>query len=182
MKIQDAFNLLKIETEQATHKEIKKAFKKRALEFHPDRGVADDSIMKSLSEARDFLISQQEPVCNTYEYKGETKQAKFDPEFSDKIYAAIAAIQDLEGLIIEIRGSWVWVAGETKQHKDAIKTAGFKYSANKCEWYFNPTPFKAKTRKGGKTFSSDEIRGMHGSTVVKKCTKINGYNKKMVAA
>jgi hypothetical protein len=128
------------------------------------------------------LVSQQEPVCNTYEYKGETKQAKFDPEFSEKIYSAIAAIQDLVGLIIEIRGSWGWVAGETKQHKEEIKAAGFKWSRDKAEWYFNPTPFKAKTRKNGKTFSSDEIRNMHGSTVVKKCMQISGYNKNMISA
>ena len=51
------------------------------------------------------------------------------------------------GLEIEICGLWMWVGGETKKHKDALKDAGYK-------WAIRPIPFPPFLKERG---SSTEV-------------------------
>lgn len=56
---------------------------------------------------------------------------------SPKINEAINAIIGLN-LTIEMRGTWVWVTGDTKPQKEALKAAGYKWSPKKVAWYLKP--------------------------------------------
>ena len=40
------------------------------------------------------------------------------------------------GLAIRETSLCLWLAGDTKPHKDALKKAGAKWSAKKGAWYF----------------------------------------------
>ena len=53
---------------------------------------------------------------------------------------------------------WVWVGGETKKHKDALKAAGYKWAIKKVKWYFAGVP-----AGGFRQFDMDEIRERYGS-------------------
>jgi len=45
----------------------------------------------------------------------------------------------------EIRGFWLWVRGDTKPHKEYLKTAGFRWSPKQGAWYFaHPNAPKSK--------------------------------------
>ena len=57
-------------------------------------------------------------------------------EVEKKVKQAIDAIINLDGLDIEIIGVWVWVSGDTKQHKDKLKEAGFVWNRVQCKWVF----------------------------------------------
>ncbi len=59
---------------------------------------------------------------------------------------------------IEICGLWVWVGGETKKHKSALKAAGYKWAMKKLKWYFARVP-----AGGFRLFDMDEIRARYDS-------------------
>jgi hypothetical protein len=77
--------------------------------------------------------------------------------------AAINAVIDLDGLEIEVCSSWVWVTGNTKDHKPAIKDAGYWWAKKKLAWYFRPSDYNSKGR--GK-FTMDDIRNKYGNEAV----------------
>jgi hypothetical protein len=76
----------------------------------------------------------------------------------ERIREAIEKIITLEGLEIEICGLWVWVGGETRKHKDALKAAGYHWAIKKLRWYFAGVP-----AGGFRPFDMDEIRRRYGS-------------------
>ncbi len=63
------------------------------------------------------------------------------------------------GLTVELSGTWFWVSGDTKPHKETIKALqidGYKcgFSKSKQLWYFSPIGYRKRSRK---TWSKDEI-------------------------
>lgn len=54
----------------------------------------------------------------------------------------------LDGLIIELCGAWIWLSGETRQHKDTLKTLGCYWSKNKKMWYWRGIKYRSSNRRG----------------------------------
>jgi hypothetical protein len=81
---------------------------------------------------------------------------------------AINAVIDLEGVLIEICGNWIWLSGDTRSHKDAIKAAGYFWASKKMMWYFRPKEWKSTSRGN---FTMEEIRDEFGSDTVKQAAK-----------
>ena len=50
----------------------------------------------------------------------------------------VAALQDLPGLQLDIRGTWLWVSGDTYPVKDAIKASGCRWASRKRMWFYKP--------------------------------------------
>jgi DnaJ domain len=131
---------------------IKAAYRKCCAKYHPDRNPAGLEMMKSVNLAyecvRDMTdnISLDESVLN----------------YGDDLNDAINAIINL-GLDIDVCGSWVWVTGNTKEHKTILKSSGYKWARKKVAWYFRPADFKSFSR--GK-FSLDQIKEKYGASSV----------------
>lgn len=63
----------------------------------------------------------------------------------------------MNGLEVEIFGSWIWVSGNTREHKEVLKQLGFKFAYKK-------KAYKDKFRKKShEELSMDDIRDMFGS-------------------
>ncbi len=106
-------------------------------------------MMKVVNEAFDALK----------DYSGTIKQDQ-QTDYGDLLNEALNVVLGLPGLMVEICGSWVWITGNTKEHKGALKKAGFKWASKKKAWYFRPEQFCSRS-KGNKTL--DEIREKYGS-------------------
>lgn len=139
-----------------TVEEAKKHYRTLAKENHPDKG-GDAEIMKAINNEYDFICAKI--------LKGENLSTEdFDNAWScsQLFKEKIDAIINTPGIIIEIVGLWIWVTGETKENKDALKAAGFWYASKKIAWFWRP-----ESAAGGRGKSSlDEIRNKYGSTVV----------------
>ena len=146
MLIKDALNLLK--PESTTLDAIKTAYRRASSKFHPDKG-GSTQMMQAINEAYEVLCAAD-----------HIEQPESFTDYADELSEAINSIINLPGLDVELCGSWLWISGDTKTHKDILKANGFKFAPKKAMWSFHPTGFKSYGR--GKA-SIDEIRGKYGS-------------------
>lgn len=143
--------------------ELKKAYKKLAIANHPDRGGKTED-MQEINAEYDSLFSTLKNVHTSA--SGETYTAKEEStETPEQFKQIIEKIITLDGIEIEICGSWVWVTGNTYTHKETLKSLKFKYSKNKNAWYHHEEGYRKHTSK---SFSLDEIRDLWGSEKVTK--------------
>lgn len=158
MITQDAAKILGI-TGHTSPKQTKAAYRKAAMQYHPDRNPAGAEMMKIINEAYETLK----------EFTGEIEQPETTSteDYPKAVNDALNAIIDLAGLEIEICGAWVWVSGDTFTHKVALKEAGFKYAPKKKHWYFRPEDWSSRSRN---SLSMEDIRDKYGSASPKKTT------------
>ncbi len=133
----------------ADHEEAKQLYRALCMLHHPDRG-GDVEAMQALTEAwRD--------------YTENGPQVDDDgPDFAQSFIDAIRAAAH-EGVIVELCGAWLWASGATREIKDALKAAGWKWSHKKVMWYYH----EEKNRVFRKHSTPiEEIRAKYGSSRV----------------
>lgn len=144
-----------------TSEELKKLYRTLAMEHHPDRG-GNDEVMKAINNEFDELYKKLKDIHTTA--TGETYTAKKEStETAQAWRETLGAIIHLEGVIIEIVGSFIWLTGNTYIHKDIIKSQGFKFSSKKVAWYKAPENYK---KSSNKQFTLDELKNLFGSQTV----------------
>ena len=163
-------------------KELKKEYKKLAFENHPDRG-GNAEIMKTINneyEKMTILLKTQETK------KGKQQEQQGEPSAEDirrareqakEFIHIIDQIINLDGIIVEVVGDWVWLTGNTKEHKEKIKECGFYYASKKRAWYLKPADYTARSRKN---YTLDDIKNKYGSTTIADNTgakKKSNYKK-----
>jgi len=147
MNIYDAAKILGL-TGSLNPEDTKAAYRAACKKYHPDINPVGEEMMKIINQAFDALK----------DYTGEMRSEQTD--YGDLLNDALNALFPFPALVIEICGSWVWVTGETRAHKDTLKESGFKWAAKKKAWYFRPEEFSSRS-KGTKTL--EEIREKYGS-------------------
>ena len=129
-----------------TIEELKKEYKTLCKQYHPD-------------------ICKQENATEIMQ--------EINAEYEEKIKNATQGNNDIindllniDTLIIEIIGVFVWVSGDTKTHKEKLKELGYRYSSNKKMWYYilkNGLKYRRGTKK-----SIDDIKNKYGCRTVSK--------------
>ena len=79
-----------------------------------------------------------------------------------------ATVLGIKHLTVELRGTWVWLSGDTKPHAEALGRIGFRHDGKKTSaradglgvWYLAP-PGGRKGRKG-RPMTDDFIRSKYG--------------------
>jgi len=136
--------------------QLKKTYRKLAFKHHPDKG-GDAEIMKAINAEYEVLFKKFNVT------DGVAGESKYN--MNDGFREMINRIINLEGLEIEICGLWVWVSGNTKEHKEVLKESGFFWASKKKMWYWRPDEAKVRGSSGIKDM--DYIRNMYGSESVK---------------
>jgi len=144
-------------------KELKKAYKQWAFKLHPDMGG---------SEAEFKAMSAEYEVCFKdikAGIKRETGSKNINLDDVDDGYRdVINALLNIE-VNIELCGEWLWISGNTKEHRTELKNIGCKWASKKHMWYWRPSWMRSSGRKGGKDM--DEIRAKYGSV------NVRGYHR-----
>ena len=152
MKLSDAAHILSLTGTVGTE-DIKLAYRRAAKKYHPDRNPAGLEMMKMVNEAYELL----KEYSGNLEDEGATVEGT---EYTGALSEALNLIINLEGLIIEVCGAWVWVGGETYPHRKILNDANFTYAGKKKRWYFRPDDWKSSSRG---SFEMDDIRENFGS-------------------
>lgn len=151
-----------------TLEELKKEYKRLVLINHPDRG-GDEETMKAINAEYDEMFKIVGHVHKNKEGEKYTKETTETPEQFKEI---IEKLIRMSGVEIEVIGSFIWLSGNTKEHKEEIKALGFRWHSNKKMWYKSPEGYR---KFGKKKYSMDEIRSMYGTS-----GKFSGENKNAV--
>jgi len=156
VNIKDALSILSL-TATANPSAIKTAYRKASIKYHPDRNAAGLEMMKAVNVAYSFLVEI------SYDGTERPIDEEVNTDFGEMLNDAINAVINLTGVEVEICGAWVWVTGNTKEHKASIKAAGYWWAKKKAAWYFRPPDYKSKN-KGD--WDLEKIRNKYGSVSV----------------
>lgn len=139
--------------------ELRKAYRAAAFRFHPDHGGTTEDMQK-VNAAFEQRFEQLKKLHNAKADADETGKTVHMNETPDKYIRVINELMKLDGLEVELVGAWLWISGDTKKHKDALKTAGCRWASKKRMWYWRAEEDAAHGRSK-KTM--DEIREKYGS-------------------
>ena len=141
--------------------DLKEAYISLVKLHHPDKG-GDLEIMKAINVEYDKLFAKYKDIKRSlkeneevYTSKNETKEA---PE---QFRTILETLLKLDGVTVELVGSWIWITGDTKVHKDILKSLGCRYSPKKLAWSWHFKDDWSFSRKGNN--SLDDIRATYGS-------------------
>lgn len=144
---------MKYFTNIKTLEELKKAYYKLAMKNHPDRG-GDLETMKEINAEYDDLFARVSHIHTNK--KGKTYQKKTN-ETPQEFKNIIDELMKMAGIKIEVIGCFIWVSGDTKPNKEALKALGFKWHSKKACWYKAPKGYR---KASNKQYTMDEVRSM----------------------
>lgn len=152
-----------------TVEEIKVNYKKLAMKHHPDLG-GDLETMKLLNNAYETALkncdgqtTKDDQGEHTYKYNEEIEKA-----LMDKIMELLSL--NLQGIEIDLIGTWIWITGDTKPVKDQLKDAECKWHGKRGCWYFKIGNYYRRSSK-----SLETLAEKYG------CTNADKFNKKKLA-
>lgn len=140
--------------------EIKRQYRKLAIKHHPDMGGKLEDMQRVNAE----FDALKKRVYNIHEsqsgevYTDQTQEAPDD--VTERFKDIIEKLIHMEGLEIEICGSFLWVGGNTKPNKDELKGMGFRWASKKKRWFLAPQGWR---KKGRRELTMGEIRDSYGS-------------------
>ena len=137
--------------------EVKNRYRELAMEFHPDKG-GNTEVMQEINTSYHRKLES----CDNNEF--ESRTFRYDWRREQGLADKIAEVITLEGVAVELCGVWVWVSGDTYQHRNVLKNAGFRFSRNKRSWYYHG---KGYFKRGDRIWSMKEIRDVWGSETLK---------------
>ena len=143
--------------------EIKSLFRELAFVHHPDRGGTNEAMRDIIDEYKLALLKldgQQnvgvDGKIHTYYYNKEIEEEIIN--MVDKIIA-----KKLNGVNVEIVGTWIWVDGKTKPVKSALKDLGLIWHSKRSKWYWR---IKAGYQRKYSGLDFNTLRASYGSKIV----------------
>jgi hypothetical protein len=129
-----------------------KYYREQAKTLHPDKG-GDVKSMQSLNLAYAEFVSG----------KHATNKSPQTADFSDLGEEGVAVLLSLltnPDLTIEVIGTWIWISGSTKPHKEALKQLGCRWNPKRSLWQWHDGSY---IKKSAGFLSEDELRNLFGS-------------------
>ena len=146
--------------------EITKCYRTKVKQAHPDQG-GNTPWFFDVREAYKVILEQYKYNHKTQnEDTGDWEESEVNltQELRDKITESLEKLNN-EDIEINILGNWIWISGNTYQNKGEIKSLGFKFSKNKCAWYWYHGEYKKRNKK---KYSLKDLEEMHGKVAIEQ--------------
>ncbi len=141
--------------------DLRKAYHRLAFEHHPDRG-GDNLIMQTINAQYERLSKKL--IYSSDDFSEERKV--YERNLSHELRKIIERVILLEGVTIELIGSWLWISGNTFPIREKLKSEGFKFSPPKLAWYWHEGEFIKRSKS---LQSMEELRDYWGHQYVHSC-------------
>lgn len=143
---------------------LKKAYRRLAVKYHPDCPGGSEAAMKALNNAYDEAVAR---IACTERRAASSGAREYDAAATASEATAwrdtLLALLKLAGLEIELCGRWLWITGDTYQHRAALKALGCRWSGTKKAWYWHaPDDGGAHSRR---RVDMATIRAKYGSQI-----------------
>lgn len=142
--------------------DVKSEYRKLAKELHPDcGGNAEDfkTMMNDYKRAferwKDIHATADGGTYGKAKTDSEAEKEETPEQFAELINQLIR----MQGVNIDLVGSWIWLSGNTYEYKETIKELHFFYSRSKQSWYYNGETEYHK-RRGH--YSMNQIKAKYG--------------------
>ena len=143
--------------------ELRKAFIRLLKKYHPDNG-GDAEICKQINAEYERLLKSMPAGGAATEEKQSEADKQAAADLDREIRKALEKIIHIDGINIEVVGTWIWVDGNTYPVRELLKSLGYKWSKARKKWHF--TPYGEGTYYKGKRKSFDSLRKIYGSSRV----------------
>lgn len=135
-----------------TESAIRKEYLQLVKTYHPDitKGETEDE-MKVINNEYEFLLKSVDGE-KTQDASGKFHYYKFDAETERNLINMIRKLQNLRlpnTVEIGLIGTWIWIIGDTRPHKDSLKFIGCKYHGEKMCWYWHAGHYFRRSAKSG---------------------------------
>jgi hypothetical protein len=127
--------------------EAKRRYRALALEHHPDRPGGNTAKMQEINaDYAHFQASFTNRAERVRQQEAHDEGRKTNADFNDldevtaMLEKIILDLISIPGLDVELCGLWIWVSGETRAHKEELKTLHLRFARKKGMWYFAGVP------------------------------------------
>lgn len=127
-------------------------------------------INAEFKKLKEFFLREElkDKTQGYWNYVGRTQKGVADAESyfnwatnrSQDIIDAVNRIIYIQGIEIEILKFWVWVGGETREVKELLKAAGYRWDPTKSKWVYRTCPAM------GHFQTYEQVRAYHGAVRV----------------
>lgn len=146
--------------------ELKAEYRRLALLHHPDHG-GDTATMQAINAEHDRVFERLKAAQNAAadaDPEGKTPHTNEQPEDFRRV---LEALRTLAGVIVELCGTWLWIGGDTYQHRETLKEAGCQWAPKKEKWYWRPDE-ERRARNRRREISMERIREKYGSEILRE--------------
>ncbi len=147
---------------------VKKQYRKLAMKYHPDRG-GNEEVFKQINNEYEQAMEQAK-INETKKAKTKKEEDFIKSQYmnSKNFRNIIDKLIVLEGIEIEITGTWLWLRGNTYKYKEYLKSEfNAQWSKSKKCWFISPQGKNFRKTRGYKGKSMNSIRSTYGSTKIK---------------
>jgi hypothetical protein len=134
--------------------DLKSAYRALTKKHHPDITGDDGAAMRIINAEYDWILEHGIQNKKTGE-NFSPDEINLEKEYREVVEKTAC----LEGLIVELCGSWIWFTGQTYVWKDVLKGLGCFFSSKKSAWYWRPETEQSRNRS---KYTLEEIRRIHG--------------------
>ena len=142
--------------------DVKALFKKWAKKLHPDCGGSQEEFVEMKKEYDRAFEEMKYTFRNS---AGQTYTKENTTENAEEYAEIIIQMMKMQGVKVELIGTWLWATGNTKVYKEELKALGFKYSAKKQAWSWHSSPYYHRSRY---RMTMDDIRNRYGTATLKQ--------------
>ena len=129
--------------------EVKQLYRQLAKQHHPDIG-GDTATMQMVNAAYEKALKHLDGQT-TQDAEGKEHTYYYNEELERRVMAKIHTLLSLRmaGVEINMVGTWLWINGDTKPHKELLKAESCFWHKTRGMWYWRDPSQQTNMRSRG---------------------------------